>query len=147
MAIALFIGRSHFFKVAITRKTLYPALTQALQEMDMTLQPGTNSTSWSSAWNNGKTKTIRVPVKLADQILNYARELDSGIDMEQQIILKFIDSFAERRKAEFRPNQYSRTASLESRRWDELKRFRNLVANGDAKSESSVESLVVSVRR
>ncbi|WP_154655923.1 hypothetical protein [Fortiea contorta] len=31
-AIALFIGRSHFFKVAITRKTLYPALTQALQE-------------------------------------------------------------------------------------------------------------------
>lgn len=27
-------------------------------------------------WNNGITKTIRVPVALADKILEYARELD-----------------------------------------------------------------------
>jgi hypothetical protein len=29
-------------------------------------------------WKNGKTKVIRVPEVLADQILQYARELDEG---------------------------------------------------------------------
>jgi hypothetical protein len=31
-----------------------------------------------SSWNSGVTKTIRVPIVLADQILEYARALDSG---------------------------------------------------------------------
>ena len=29
-------------------------------------------------WRNGKTKVIRVPEVLADQILNYAKKLDEG---------------------------------------------------------------------
>ena len=33
-----------------------------------------------SAWNNGKTKTIRVPEALADRVLKYARQLDSEGD-------------------------------------------------------------------
>lgn len=32
-----------------------------------------------SSWNSGKTKTIRVPKKLAPQILKIARLLDQGI--------------------------------------------------------------------
>jgi hypothetical protein len=31
-----------------------------------------------STWNNGKTKTIRVPEALADQVLEYAKRLDKG---------------------------------------------------------------------
>ena len=34
-----------------------------------------------STWNSGKTKTIRVPVVLAERILEYARALDDGGDL------------------------------------------------------------------
>ena len=33
---------------------------------------------FKSKWNNGKTRTIRVPVRLADQVLDYAHQLDEG---------------------------------------------------------------------
>ncbi len=29
-------------------------------------------------WNHGKTRTIRVPIALADEILDYAHQLDNG---------------------------------------------------------------------
>jgi len=32
----------------------------------------------SSTWNQGKTKTIRVPIALADQLLEVARAMDNG---------------------------------------------------------------------
>lgn len=35
-------------------------------------------TSFKSAWNSGATKTIRVPIRLADSILAYARALDNA---------------------------------------------------------------------
>ncbi|MBN3905123.1 MAG: hypothetical protein HWQ35_00595 [Nostoc sp. NMS1] len=114
--------------IAIRVKTLYPALTQAFQETDMPKPPGKNNTSWQPAWNNGKTRTIRVPVALAEQILEYAYAIDSGLVMDQQMILRVIDSFVESRIAQFHPNQYSRTGSTTSRRWDELRRFRDTVA-------------------
>lgn len=31
-----------------------------------------------STWNSGKTKTIRIPEALADQVLEYAKQLDEG---------------------------------------------------------------------
>lgn len=31
-----------------------------------------------STWKHGKTKTIRVPIDLADEVLRLARELDEG---------------------------------------------------------------------
>lgn len=34
-----------------------------------------------SKWKHGKTKVIRVPEVLADQVLQYARELDEGKSM------------------------------------------------------------------
>jgi len=34
--------------------------------------------SYKPTWANGATKTIRVPIALADEVLAYARTLDSG---------------------------------------------------------------------
>ena len=38
---------------------------------------------YQSKWNSGETKTIRVPVALSDQVLDYARKLDSGESLSQ----------------------------------------------------------------
>ena len=35
-----------------------------------------NLKPYQPAWNYGKTKTIRVPIALAEQVLEYARNLD-----------------------------------------------------------------------
>ncbi|WP_083260454.1 hypothetical protein A5482_014765 (plasmid) [Cyanobacterium sp. IPPAS B-1200] len=35
-----------------------------------------NLTPFSGKWNHSPTRTIRVPVVLADEVLNYARKLD-----------------------------------------------------------------------
>ncbi len=39
---------------------------------------GRRSTTWKPTWKHGKTRTIRVPIVLADSILNLARILDEG---------------------------------------------------------------------
>ena len=110
--------------------------------------PGKNNTSWQPAWNNGKTRTIRVPVVLAEQILEYAYAVDSGLVVDQQMILRLIDSFVESRIAEFHPNQYSRhSGSTTTRRWDELRRFRTAIASGiHPKTELTFESQSATVR-
>ncbi|WP_334876658.1 hypothetical protein [Nostoc sp.] len=110
------------------------------------LKPGKNRTSWQPAWNYGKTQSIRVPVALAEQILEYAYAADSGLVMDQILILRVIDSFVESRIREFHPNQYSHTGSTTSRRWDELRRFRSAIAN-PARSELTFQSPGVIVRR
>ncbi|MEH2459134.1 hypothetical protein, partial [Nostoc sp.] len=71
-----------------------------------------------------------VPIVLAEQILEYAYGVDSGHQMDQQMILRVIDSFVESRISQFHPNQHSRSGSTTSRRWDELRRFRTAMANG-----------------
>ena len=37
-----------------------------------------NLKHYQSTWKHGKTKTIRVPIALADQVLAYARQLDEA---------------------------------------------------------------------
>lgn len=37
-------------------------------------------TQFSSPWQSGATRTIRVPIALADATLEYARQLDKGIE-------------------------------------------------------------------
>ncbi|MBN3926109.1 MAG: hypothetical protein HWQ37_23975 [Nostoc sp. NMS4] len=109
--------------------------------------PGKNNTTWQPAWNNGKTRTIRVPVILAEQILEYAYAVDSGLVVDQQMILRLIDSFVENRIAEFHPNQHGRTGSTTSRRWDELRRFRIAIASGiHPKTQLTFESQSATVR-
>ena len=39
---------------------------------------GVRSTSWKPTWKHGATKTIRVPIALAEQILQIAKILDEG---------------------------------------------------------------------
>ncbi|AFZ11277.1 hypothetical protein Cri9333_2894 [Crinalium epipsammum PCC 9333] len=39
---------------------------------------GLRSTSWKPTWKHGATKTIRVPIALAEQILQIAKLLDEG---------------------------------------------------------------------
>jgi|SRR6476646_2469918 len=38
---------------------------------------------YQAKWNSGATRTIRVPVVLADQVLEYAHNLDSGESLTQ----------------------------------------------------------------
>lgn len=42
-------------------------------------------------WNNGETKTIRVPKNLADKILDYARKLDADETIEFEINSKILN--------------------------------------------------------
>ena len=42
-----------------------------------------------SSWNSGKTKMIRVPIKLASEIITFARYLDNGIDPAERAIIEF----------------------------------------------------------
>jgi hypothetical protein len=44
-----------------------------------------------SSWKNGKTKLIRVPESLADEVLEYARELDSGEALESVTASKVVN--------------------------------------------------------
>jgi hypothetical protein len=44
-----------------------------------------------SNWKNGKTKTIRVPISLADDILNIARRLDGQASVEFSGFTQVID--------------------------------------------------------
>lgn len=39
---------------------------------------GRRSTTWNPAWNLGKTKVIRVPEAIADELMEIARHLDNG---------------------------------------------------------------------
>jgi len=41
----------------------------------------TGLTSYKPTWNNGTTRTIRVPIALADQTLKHARALDEGLEI------------------------------------------------------------------
>ncbi|MBW4678114.1 MAG: hypothetical protein KME52_30255 [Desmonostoc geniculatum HA4340-LM1] len=111
------------------------------------LKPGRNSTSFPPAWNHGQTQTIRVPVALAEQILEYAYAIDSGLVVDQYLFLKTLDCFIKQRIAEFHPNQYSRTGSTTSRRWDELRRFKKAIALGTiSKSELTSQSHLAAAR-
>ena len=42
-------------------------------------------------WKHGKTKTIRVPEVLADEILDYARKLDDGAIIEHETESKVLN--------------------------------------------------------
>lgn len=41
-----------------------------------------NLKSYQPKWKSGKTRTIRVPIAIAEQILEVARQLDKGISLD-----------------------------------------------------------------
>ena len=96
---------------------------------------GKNSTTWESTWHHGKTQTIRVPIALAPKILEYAKALDKhvllpndvGDIVNQLIILQAIDLYIEWKRQNYHPNQNSKTLNINTRPWDELRKFQAMV--------------------
>ena len=39
---------------------------------------GRRSTTWDSTWNLGKTKTIRIPIAISQELIQIARRIDEG---------------------------------------------------------------------
>jgi predicted alpha/beta-fold hydrolase len=104
----------------------------------MTLNPGTNDTTWQPTWNNGKTRTIRVPVSLAEDILDYARALDQQnfTTIYRQVILQALNQYVEYKRQNYHPNQYSREVNTNTRAWDEFRKFMALI-----ETEAQLEQL------
>jgi hypothetical protein len=46
-----------------------------------------NLTSWHSAWRTGPTKTVRIPSALEREVLDYARKLDAGETLKDDLSL------------------------------------------------------------
>lgn len=94
------------------------------------MKGGRTNTTWSagSTWRSGKTKMIRVPIALAEKILEYARALDSG--EVKNPVLQAIDEYIEWKRQNYHPNQYSRELDINTRAWDELRKFRAMVGRG-----------------
>jgi len=96
---------------------------------------GRTSTTWEggSTWRSGKTKLIRVPEAIADEVLACARLIDDGKAVlhgnRADIVLSAIAQYTEMRQGNRHPNQYSKGKELDtrSRTWDELRRFRRIV--------------------
>ena len=114
-------------------RACYSTCYKALR-LTMSGKGGRRSTTWKNNWKHGKTKPIRVPSVLANQIMEYAVALDSGnahhVSQEelQKTFLLAIDTFVQQRLEKFHPNQYACTGSTNTRRWDELRKFRNSIA-------------------
>jgi hypothetical protein len=91
-----------------------------------------NSTTWKPAWNHGKTQVIRVPIALADQILEYAKWLDtheksSDAKTGDFVILRAIDKYIKWKRSTYHPNQHSKKIDTSTRAWDELRKFRAIM--------------------
>lgn len=95
---------------------------------------------WQSSWNSGKTTLIRVPIALKDDILAYARAVDSKLikdssqkipmligDFLPQFTMQLIDRYIEYKRTIYHPNQNSRVLDISTRPWDELRGFQKLI--------------------
>ncbi|MEH2377320.1 MAG: hypothetical protein V7K27_00180 [Nostoc sp.] len=98
--------------------------------------PGKNNTSWQPAWNNGKTRTIRVPIALAEQILDYARTVDATLaentpetipELLQGDFLQIIDRYIAWRTNNYRSTQLFLKPDITARTWDELRKLQDLL--------------------
>ncbi|AFY34881.1 hypothetical protein [Calothrix sp. PCC 7507] len=101
---------------------------------------GHTSGTWTNAstWQSGPTKTIRVPIALEQQIMAYARAIDSESaskpsipqregDIFLQFTLGVIDRYINWRQKNYRSTQNSRKPDLTARTWDELRKLRKLL--------------------
>ncbi|PHJ57382.1 hypothetical protein VF14_24565 [Nostoc linckia z18] len=100
---------------------------------------GRTSTTWEggSTWRSGKTKLIRVPEAIADEVMRCAREIDAGKAVlhgnRADIVESAIADYIKMRQGNRHPNQHSKGKQLNtrSRTWDELRLFREWVENQD----------------
>ncbi|MEH2415405.1 hypothetical protein [Nostoc sp.] len=91
---------------------------------------------WQARWNHGKTQTIRVPIALKDQILDYARAVDSKLifDESEEIpellpgdFLQIIDRYITWRTKNYRSTQLFLKPDITARTWDELRKLQKLL--------------------
>jgi hypothetical protein len=94
---------------------------------------GKTSTTWASgsSWRAGETKVIRVPVALADEIMAYARALDSREAMlhgnSGDATLVAIALYIGWRRGNRHTNQHQKELDTSTRAWDELRKFWGMV--------------------
>jgi hypothetical protein len=93
-----------------------------------------NSTTWGASWNSGATKVVRVPVALENQIMAYARAVDNNeyADISQRagdifLVLEVIEKYIEYKRTRYHSNQHSRELDINTRAWDELRKFQKLL--------------------
>jgi hypothetical protein len=112
------------------------------------MKGGRTSGTWEifSKWQHRETKTIRVPAALVPEILDYARWLDehdessfrhqARADFSCNLILQAIDKYIEWKRQSYHPNQHSKELDINTRAWDELRKFRAAVERGDMGTKS-----------
>lgn len=98
---------------------------------------GRTDTTWESGstWNSGETTTIRVPIALKSQILDYARAVDSKLikDKSEKIpmligdFLQIIDRYIAWRTKNYRSTQLFAKPDISARTWDELRKLQDLL--------------------
>ncbi|MEH2071617.1 MAG: hypothetical protein V7K47_26260 [Nostoc sp.] len=99
---------------------------------------GQTQGTWGSgsSWHSGPTKTIRVPIALEAQIMEYARAVDSGIGVSHvntgDLLLKVIDSYVDYKRLNYHPHQNSKQLDTSTRAWDELRKFQKLLQENPA---------------
>jgi hypothetical protein len=106
------------------------------------IMSGRTSTTWEkgTCWNSGETTTIRVPIVLKNDVLAYARAVDSKLIFDesrntpmlkegflQEFTMRLIDRYIEFKRLNYHPNQNSRKLDTSTRAWDELRKFQRLV--------------------
>lgn len=100
---------------------------------------GRRSTSYTPTWKHGKTRTIRVPIELADEGLELIRALDEGHSVGvtqakdeefwQAVLILFDRYIEEESQRDRKGNQYGTDLKPKARTWDRFNQFREWVEN------------------
>ncbi|WYL97413.1 MAG: hypothetical protein HEQ35_29675 [Gloeotrichia echinulata IR180] len=98
----------------------------------MATKGGRRKTTWNSGsqWKSGATKTIRIPIALSTEIMEYARRLDEGVAVPENnkiSILNAIDDYINWRQQNYRSTPSAKEPNLASRTWDELRKFKAFI--------------------
>ncbi len=96
---------------------------------------GYKSTTWEPGWNSGKTTSIRVPIVLKNDVLAYARAVDSKLINNVpspsrdflKITLNLIQRYIDYKRRNYHNNQHSRELDINTRAWDELRKFQKMI--------------------
>jgi hypothetical protein len=93
-----------------------------------------NSTTWGASWRSGTTKVVRIPIALEQEVMDYARKIDNfgTVNISQRegdifLILEVIEKYIEYKRTNYHSNQHSRELDINTRAWDELRKFQKLL--------------------
>jgi hypothetical protein len=94
---------------------------------------GRTRTTWESrsTWNCGKTTLIRVPIVLKNDVLAYARAVDSKLINDVPLatgdFLQTIDRYIVWRTKNYRSTKKSKKPDITARTWDELRKLQKVL--------------------